>query len=482
MAQLDQVLGRRTRGALVVDADRGPARHVGPDEGDRPVQGLEPGQLDGAGLQAEHEDGVDPLGQPTALEDAVPGRRRPGQVVEEEVVAALPQHLLGALDHRGEEPAGDEGDDDRDRAGLAAREPGRARRRDVAQLRAACLTRSRVASETPGSPLRARETVAVDISSSRATSLMPVIVGALPRSGLGWRGAQQTAQIGPTLAYGVATASYQIEGAVAEDGRGPSIWDTFAARPGTVRDGLDGSVACDSYHRYEEDLDLVAGMGAGWYRFSIAWPRIVPDGRRPGRDPGTGLLRPAGRRGAGARHLAHRHALPLGPAAAARGPRRLAEPRHRRGVRGLRRGRPRPARRPGARLGHPQRALVRGLPGLRRRGARAGPARGWRGPPGRAPPPARARPGRRAAPRGRRHRRGHRAQPGAVLARGPRRTPTWWPPPTTSTPSATGCGSARWSTAGTTTGCSPWRPSWPTPASSGTATSTSSAGRPTGWA
>ena len=83
---------------------------------------------------------------------------------------------------------------------------------------------------------------------------------------------------GPSLAYGVATASYQIEGAVAEDGRGPSIWDTFAARAGTVRDGLDGSVACDSYHRYEEDLDLVAGMGARWYRFSIAWPRIVPEG------------------------------------------------------------------------------------------------------------------------------------------------------------------------------------------------------------
>ena len=83
---------------------------------------------------------------------------------------------------------------------------------------------------------------------------------------------------GPTLAYGVATAAYQIEGAVAEDGRGASIWDTFAARPGTVRDGLDGSVACDSYHRYEEDLDLVGRAGAGWYRFSIAWPRIVPDG------------------------------------------------------------------------------------------------------------------------------------------------------------------------------------------------------------
>jgi beta-glucosidase len=80
------------------------------------------------------------------------------------------------------------------------------------------------------------------------------------------------------LAYGVATAAYQVEGAATEDGRGPSIWDTFTARPGTVRDGSDGSVACDSYHRYAEDLDLVAQSGAGWYRFSIAWPRILPEG------------------------------------------------------------------------------------------------------------------------------------------------------------------------------------------------------------
>ena len=84
---------------------------------------------------------------------------------------------------------------------------------------------------------------------------------------------------GSTLQLGSATASYQIEGATSEDGRGPSIWDTFAARPGATRDGRDGSVACDSYHRYPEDLDLVAGLGAGsWYRFSIAWPRIVPAG------------------------------------------------------------------------------------------------------------------------------------------------------------------------------------------------------------
>src|SRR3954469_5909253 len=91
---------------------------------------------------------------------------------------------------------------------------------------------------------------------------------------------------GATLAYGVATAAYQIEGATTEDGRGPSIWDTFAARPGTVRDGQDGSGACDSYHRYDEDLDLIAGRGAGWSRFPIAWPRVLPEG--------TGRVEPRG--------------------------------------------------------------------------------------------------------------------------------------------------------------------------------------------
>ncbi|GAA4709805.1 GH1 family beta-glucosidase [Nocardioides conyzicola] len=83
---------------------------------------------------------------------------------------------------------------------------------------------------------------------------------------------------GSTLAFGAATAAYQIEGAHTEDGRGPSIWDTFALQPGATRDGRDGSVACDSYHRFEEDLDLVAGLHAGWYRFSVAWPRIMPTG------------------------------------------------------------------------------------------------------------------------------------------------------------------------------------------------------------
>ena len=91
---------------------------------------------------------------------------------------------------------------------------------------------------------------------------------------------------GPTLAYGVATAAYQVEGATTEDGRGPSVWDTYAATAGAIRDGKDGSVACDSYRRYREDLDLAAGLGAGWYRFSIAWPRILPEG--------TGRVEPRG--------------------------------------------------------------------------------------------------------------------------------------------------------------------------------------------
>lgn len=78
--------------------------------------------------------------------------------------------------------------------------------------------------------------------------------------------------------WGASTASYQIEGATKEDGRGPSVWDTFTARPGAIRDGHSGDVACDHYHRYEEDIALMAEVGLTGYRFSIAWPRIQPTG------------------------------------------------------------------------------------------------------------------------------------------------------------------------------------------------------------
>jgi beta-glucosidase len=79
--------------------------------------------------------------------------------------------------------------------------------------------------------------------------------------------------------WGVATSAYQVEGAVAEGGRGVSIWDTFCRIPGRIRDGENGDVACDQFHRYEEDVALMAGLGIGAYRFSVAWPRIQPEGR-----------------------------------------------------------------------------------------------------------------------------------------------------------------------------------------------------------
>ncbi|MFD3410170.1 GH1 family beta-glucosidase [Streptomyces cyaneofuscatus] len=81
--------------------------------------------------------------------------------------------------------------------------------------------------------------------------------------------------------WGVATAAYQIEGAVTEDGRSPSIWDTFSHTPGTIDGGDTGDIACDHYHRVPEDIGLIKQVGADAYRFSIAWPRVVPGGDGP---------------------------------------------------------------------------------------------------------------------------------------------------------------------------------------------------------
>jgi beta-glucosidase len=79
--------------------------------------------------------------------------------------------------------------------------------------------------------------------------------------------------------WGAAAASYQIEGAITEDGRGESIWDRFSATPGKVRNGDTGEIACDFYHRYPQDIELMRELGLDAFRFSIAWPRVVPDGR-----------------------------------------------------------------------------------------------------------------------------------------------------------------------------------------------------------
>lgn len=79
--------------------------------------------------------------------------------------------------------------------------------------------------------------------------------------------------------WGCATASYQIEGAFNEDGKGPSIWDVFTHTPGNIIDGSNGDVACDHYHRYAEDVKLMETLNLKAYRFSISWPRIFPEGK-----------------------------------------------------------------------------------------------------------------------------------------------------------------------------------------------------------
>jgi len=88
-----------------------------------------------------------------------------------------------------------------------------------------------------------------------------------------------TRQFPEGFTWGVATAAYQIEGAVAEDGRGASIWDTFSHTPGRIDHGDNGDRACDHYHRWDEDLDLLARLGIPAYRFSTSWARVMPDGR-----------------------------------------------------------------------------------------------------------------------------------------------------------------------------------------------------------
>ena len=78
--------------------------------------------------------------------------------------------------------------------------------------------------------------------------------------------------------WGAATAAYQIEGAAREDGRGLSVWDTFCDKKGAVHNAHTGDVACDHYHRWQEDIELLKGLGLGAYRLSISWPRVIPQG------------------------------------------------------------------------------------------------------------------------------------------------------------------------------------------------------------
>lgn len=91
--------------------------------------------------------------------------------------------------------------------------------------------------------------------------------------------------------WGAATSAYQIEGAVSEDGRGPSVWDVFSHTPGKVRGGDTGDVATDHYHRLEDDLDLMASLGLRGYRFSVSWSRVMPEGTGPVNQRGLDFYR-----------------------------------------------------------------------------------------------------------------------------------------------------------------------------------------------
>ncbi len=96
-------------------------------------------------------------------------------------------------------------------------------------------------------------------------------------------------QFPPDFVWGVATSSFQIEGAAREDGKGESIWDRFCRVPGTIADASNGDVACDHYHRLDSDLDLIASLGVDAYRFSVSWPRVQPDGAGAWNPKGLGF-------------------------------------------------------------------------------------------------------------------------------------------------------------------------------------------------
>ncbi len=91
--------------------------------------------------------------------------------------------------------------------------------------------------------------------------------------------------------WGAATAAYQVEGAAADDGRKPSVWDTFTRLPNAIKNGDTGDVACDHYHRFADDVKLMADLGIRHYRFGISWPRIVPEGRGAINEKGVDFYR-----------------------------------------------------------------------------------------------------------------------------------------------------------------------------------------------
>lgn len=124
--------------------------------------------------------------------------------------------------------------------------------------------------------LSRRSAMKVAAGAALGAVTMPLFASAQPTTAQGPAGT--TGEFPKDFFWGTATSAYQIEGAWNEDGKGPSIWDTYAHTPGKIRDGSTGDVANDHYHRYKEDVALMQLLGADAYRFSIAWARIFPEG------------------------------------------------------------------------------------------------------------------------------------------------------------------------------------------------------------
>ena len=201
--------------------------------------------------------------------------------------------------------------------------------------------------------------------------------------------------------WGAATSAYQIEGSPLADGAGPSIWHRFLRTPGLTKDGDTGDVACDHYRRMEDDVALMKRLGLTAYRFSIAWGRILPEGRGRVNEAGLGFYERLVDTLLANGIEPHGDALPLGLAGRARRPRRLAEPRRRRLVRRLRERDVSPARRPREAVGDPQRAVGRDRRRLSSRRPRTGPQEPLRGADRLASPAALARQGGAGLPRDR---------------------------------------------------------------------------------
>ncbi len=111
-----------------------------------------------------------------------------------------------------------------------------------------------------------------------STAAAALAAGVLPRIALAQASAASGLQFPAGFLWGCATAAYQIEGAAKEDGRAPSVWDTFSHTPGKTFQGQTGDVADDSYHLYKKDIELLKNLGVTGYRFSISWSRVFPAG------------------------------------------------------------------------------------------------------------------------------------------------------------------------------------------------------------